>query len=715
MNVGSGANTTALGQSFTNGVVNRSGANGYSNVQNVAAPMSTPTNTRSVDNGGYANVVSSQPFRTKAHIAQQISDLETAQKDLVVLQYGGYITGDIQQQLNAYQAQIDQLNKELAGASTSANVAAPMNTPDTGYATLGDAYADSLAQSGVTFADDVVNRAGANGASGSNTATDTVLGQSFTDDVVNRAGANGAGNAKTDAGYVNPKDYDNETGYAKALMDKLRTQMQTCNLDDLNDFLYLNGYETGAEGLGAINQYAEGVLGQPGMAVVGEPQPTLKDRIQQDQLENNQPLQLGSGQDAEVQDALPAWSGLDEAPTMEDIETAAQVDQAEAKAEKDKEKNQAKKRWERYKYAVSQGREDAYLASIGFSEGDKGYIELYEYMKETLGLFEFEEFLKETNPVSTAVISASDAGVAVSDPAAYYVDPNDYDSDAEYKKALLEGLRQNMQNGNPDVLLMENGYSSGGGGMMALNNDVEEALGEIPFADFVDQLNKEQAEQEQNIAALSGKDDAPTKADIEAAQVEEQKERIQFELPLKLLINIVGESESEEIQECMQKLLDDLKSGKEIDVLSAYQKSPHEVMFGNEIYVSQYGNVWAEMEILNDATVNKHNGSSGTLDDVLKNIVTLPLPSNMVTYTLGEMVNGVKESCDPGILLKSGDIRFSSQTPDQQVDNGHQTDYYFRGDEFLFSYNNQNGRIIYGEIYDALLEEALLQTIDHME
>ena len=85
MNVGSGANT-ALGQSFTNGVVNRSGANGYSNVQNVAAPMSTPTNTRSVDNGGYANVGSSQPFRTKAHIAQQISDLETAQKDLVVLQ-----------------------------------------------------------------------------------------------------------------------------------------------------------------------------------------------------------------------------------------------------------------------------------------------------------------------------------------------------------------------------------------------------------------------------------------------------------------------------------------------------------------------------------------------------------------------------------------------------------------------------------------------------
>ena len=42
-----------------------------------------------------------------------------------------------------------------------------MNTPDTGYATLGDAYADSLAQSGVTFADDVVNQAGTSGTNSS--------------------------------------------------------------------------------------------------------------------------------------------------------------------------------------------------------------------------------------------------------------------------------------------------------------------------------------------------------------------------------------------------------------------------------------------------------------------------------------------------------------------------------------------------------------------
>ena len=42
-----------------------------------------------------------------------------------------------------------------------------MNTPDTGYATLGDAYADSLVQPGTTFTNDVVNRAGANDANSS--------------------------------------------------------------------------------------------------------------------------------------------------------------------------------------------------------------------------------------------------------------------------------------------------------------------------------------------------------------------------------------------------------------------------------------------------------------------------------------------------------------------------------------------------------------------
>ena len=85
---------------------------------------------------------------------RQLSDLQTQQNNLFVLHYGGYITrATSSRRLSAIQAEIDQLNKELAGASaTSTNVAAPMNTPSggghsiagTGYATIGDAYADSV-------------------------------------------------------------------------------------------------------------------------------------------------------------------------------------------------------------------------------------------------------------------------------------------------------------------------------------------------------------------------------------------------------------------------------------------------------------------------------------------------------------------------------------------------------------------------------------------
>ena len=55
---------------------------------------------------------------------QQLNDLQTRQKDLVVLQHGGYITDDIQPQLNDYQAQIDQLTKELAATGIVNSAAA---------------------------------------------------------------------------------------------------------------------------------------------------------------------------------------------------------------------------------------------------------------------------------------------------------------------------------------------------------------------------------------------------------------------------------------------------------------------------------------------------------------------------------------------------------------------------------------------------------------
>ncbi len=48
----------------------------------------------------------------------ELDDLETQQNDLLVLN-GGYMTTDILPQYRAYQDQIDQMNKKLAGVDTS--------------------------------------------------------------------------------------------------------------------------------------------------------------------------------------------------------------------------------------------------------------------------------------------------------------------------------------------------------------------------------------------------------------------------------------------------------------------------------------------------------------------------------------------------------------------------------------------------------------------
>jgi hypothetical protein len=249
-----------------------------------------------------------------------------------------------------------------------------------------------------------------------------------------------------------------------------------------------------------------------------DPQPALKDRIHQHQRDKYQLWQPGSAQD--TKENLPAWSGIGDAPTMNDIETAAQKAQAAADAEKEKAKNEAKDLWRQYTDAVSWGTEDAFLASLHYGPGLEGFAQLYDDIQATLGESEFETLISETSPESAAVIWAPDA---VSHPAGYYVDPDDYNSDEEYNKALLEGLRHNMQNGHSDAFLLENGYSSGAGGMMALNSDVEEALGKAGFHDFVDQLNAEQAQKEQSIAALSGMDDLPTMAGIKAVLKEKNE------------------------------------------------------------------------------------------------------------------------------------------------------------------------------------------------
>ena len=140
MNTPSGGGHSVAGTGYANS------DDRYSNVQNVAAPMNAPTNngasTASTPQRIGASVLSDG--LTDDQKRQQLNDLQTQQNNLFMLQYGGYITEDIQPQLSAYQNEIDQLNKELNGSATG-------NTTALGQA----------------FTNDVVNQAGANGANSS--------------------------------------------------------------------------------------------------------------------------------------------------------------------------------------------------------------------------------------------------------------------------------------------------------------------------------------------------------------------------------------------------------------------------------------------------------------------------------------------------------------------------------------------------------------------
>ena len=71
----------------------------------------------------------------------------------------------------------------------------------------------------------------------------------------------------------------------------------------------------------------------------------------------------------------------------------------------------------------------------------------------------------------------------------YYINPDDYDSDEEYAKALMAGVRDSMQNGDYEAFLAANGYAAGAEGLAALNKDIEDALGSVGVAVATDELN----------------------------------------------------------------------------------------------------------------------------------------------------------------------------------------------------------------------------------
>ena len=71
----------------------------------------------------------------------------------------------------------------------------------------------------------------------------------------------------------------------------------------------------------------------------------------------------------------------------------------------------------------------------------------------------------------------------------YYINPDDYDSDEEYAKALMAGVRDSMQNGEGEAFWVANGYAAGAEGLSAMNKDIEDALGQLGVAVATDELN----------------------------------------------------------------------------------------------------------------------------------------------------------------------------------------------------------------------------------
>ena len=189
-------------------------------------------------------------------------------------------------------------------------------TQESGYATLGDAYADSVFnQAGAVRNTDTVTRQGG-GTPGNEPLTLSAQGQmpgyvglsdddddekkssepespiipvagglflnTETGEYINNYVDNGVAEAGQESGgsndyYIDPDDYENPEDYAKAMVIGSRNSMKN---GDNDAFLAANKYPTGAEGLFALNKDVEETLGELGFAV-------FTDELNQQDAANN--------------------------------------------------------------------------------------------------------------------------------------------------------------------------------------------------------------------------------------------------------------------------------------------------------------------------------------------------------------------------------------------------------------------------------------------
>ena len=232
------------------------------------------------------------------------------------------------------------------------------------------------------------------------------------------------------------------------------------------------------------------------------------------------------------------------------------------------------------------------------------------------------------------------------------------------------------------------------------------------------QDNKEQIED--FLAQVAEAEEAKRKAE------EEEKKRRMDALEgdyaliapaLDSMVKILDELGDRKTEAYINDLFKDMLNGEEFDILVFGQESMQSSLFGNDIYwedfEDQHG-IRTEMEVLTEATKNTYNGSE-TTDSIVMDLLELFLPSgetdtytDLLLYSLEEIVDSLKEQNNPGIILQEGDVRITTQPYVGLVE----TYYFFRGNEFLYLINTETGIVTYGNNYDSILAEIIQNSIN---
>ena len=186
---------------------------------------------------------------------------------------------------------------------------------------------------------------------------------------------------------------------------------------------------------------------------------------------------------------------------------------------------------------------------------------------------------------------------------------------------------------------------------------------------------------------------------------------------LDSMVKILDELGDRKTKTYINDLLEDMLNGEKFDITVFGQESIQSSLFGNDIYwedfEDQHG-IRTEMEVLTEATKNTYNGSE-TMDSIVMDLLELFLPSgetdmytDLLLYNLEEMVDGLKEQNNPGIILQEGDVRIMTQPFAGLVE----THCFFRGNEFLYSVDTETGIVTYGNNYDSILAEMIQNSIN---